>query len=64
MPAISPDGRKLAFVATTSDGRDFLYLRPLDSLDARRLEGTDGASYPFWSPDGKIIAGTGINNRV
>jgi len=56
MPAISPDGRKLAFVATTSDGRDFLYLRPLDSLDARRLEGTDGASYPFWSPDGRSIA--------
>jgi Tol biopolymer transport system component len=56
MPAISPDGRKLAFVATTADGRDFLYLRPLDSLDARRLEGTDGASYPFWSPDGRSIA--------
>ncbi len=56
MPAISPDGRKLAFVATTSDGRDSLYLRPLDSLDARRLEGTDGASYPFWAPDGRSIA--------
>ena len=56
MPAISPDGRKLAFVATTSDGRDLLFLRPLDSLEARRLEGTEGASYPFWSPDGRSIA--------
>ncbi|MDQ6892993.1 MAG: serine/threonine-protein kinase [Acidobacteriota bacterium] len=56
MPAISPDGKKLAFIATTSDGRDFLYIRPLDSLEARRLEGTDGASYPFWSPDGRSLA--------
>ncbi len=56
MPAISPDGRRLAFVATTSDGHDFLYIRPLDSLEARRLEGTDGASYPFWAPDGRSLA--------
>ncbi len=56
MPAISPDGRKLAFVATTADGRDLLFLRPLESLEARRLEGTDGAAYPFWAPDGRSVA--------
>jgi Tol biopolymer transport system component len=56
MPAVSPDGRKLAFVATTSEGRDLLFLRPLDALDARRLEGTEGAAFPFWSPDGRYIA--------
>ncbi|MEP6767714.1 MAG: protein kinase, partial [Acidobacteriota bacterium] len=56
MPAISPDGRKLAFVATTTDGRDLLFLRPLESLEARRLEGTEGAAFPFWSPDGRSLA--------
>ncbi len=56
MLALSPDGRRLAFVATTSDGRDLLWVRPLDSLDARPLDGTDGASYPFWSPDGRNLA--------
>ncbi|MEO8190244.1 MAG: protein kinase [Acidobacteriota bacterium] len=56
MPAISPDGRRLAFVATTSDGRDLLFLRALDSLDSRRLEGTDGAAFPFWAPDGHSLA--------
>ncbi len=56
MPAISPDGRKLAFVATTTEGRDILFLRPLDSLEARALEGTEGASNPFWSPDSRSVA--------
>ena len=56
MPAVSPDGRKLAFVATTSDGRDLLFLRPLDALEARGLEGTEGAAFPFWSPDGRFLA--------
>jgi eukaryotic-like serine/threonine-protein kinase len=56
MPAISPDGRRLAFVATTSDGRELLWTRPLEALEARALEGTDGAAYPFWSPDGRFVA--------
>jgi serine/threonine protein kinase/Tol biopolymer transport system component len=56
MLALSPDGRRIAFVASASDGRDLLWTRALDSLDARRLEGTDGAAYPFWSPDGSSIA--------
>ncbi|MDQ5856733.1 MAG: protein kinase [Acidobacteriota bacterium] len=56
MLALSPDGRRLAFVATTADGRDLLWTRALDSLEARALEGTDGANYPFWSPDGRFLA--------
>ena len=56
MLALSPDGRRLAFVATTADGRDVLWTRALDALEARPLEGTDGANYPFWSPDSRSIA--------
>src|SRR5262249_1932241 len=56
MLALSPDGRTLAFVASTADGRDLLFLRPLDSLEARPVPGTEGAAYPFWSPDGHALA--------
>jgi Tol biopolymer transport system component len=56
MLALSPDGRSLAFVATTPDGRDLLFLRPLDALEARPLDGTEEAAYPFWSPDGRRLA--------
>jgi Tol biopolymer transport system component len=52
--AISPDGRKLAFVGT-ANGRSIVWVRPLDSLDARALRGTEGALFPFWSPDAREI---------
>jgi eukaryotic-like serine/threonine-protein kinase len=52
--ALSPDGRALAFVAHEGRKRS-LYVRPLDALASRQIEGTDGASGPFWSPDGKWI---------
>jgi eukaryotic-like serine/threonine-protein kinase len=55
VPALSPDGRHLAFVAN-GDGRDSLWVRDLDSLAARALPGTDGALDPFWSPDSRVIA--------
>jgi eukaryotic-like serine/threonine-protein kinase len=54
LPAVSPDGRRLAFVATL-DGKDQLWVRDLDSLAARPLTGTDGADDPFWSPDNRFI---------
>jgi eukaryotic-like serine/threonine-protein kinase len=54
-PQISPDGRVLTFVATDDSGRDFLYVRPLDSPAGRPLAGTEGATMPFWSPDSKSI---------
>lgn len=53
-PVISPDGRSLAFLAT-SDGKRFLYIRPLDSVATHRLNGTEGAQAPFWSPDSRYL---------
>ncbi|OFW15662.1 MAG: hypothetical protein A3H29_18405 [Acidobacteria bacterium RIFCSPLOWO2_02_FULL_67_21] len=53
--ALSPDGRQIVYAAEV-DGRQTLYLRSLDDPVARPLAGTDGASSPFWSPDGRSIA--------
>jgi eukaryotic-like serine/threonine-protein kinase len=53
--ALSPDGRLLAYVASTSDGKSVLWLRPLDSVQARPIPGTEGSMYPFWSPDSKFV---------
>ena len=52
---ISPDGRTLAFVATDTKGKPLLWVRPLDSFNARPLDGTDGAAFPFWSPDSRAL---------
>jgi eukaryotic-like serine/threonine-protein kinase len=53
--SISPDGRNLAFVSPGPDEPSMIWLRPLDSLTAQPLSGTDGASMPFWSPDSRWI---------
>ncbi|HET9481743.1 MAG TPA: protein kinase, partial [Candidatus Polarisedimenticolia bacterium] len=53
--ALSPDGGTLAFVAVGSDGRRQIWLRNLSEMDARRVPETDGATYPFWSPDGRSL---------
>jgi serine/threonine protein kinase len=47
---ISPDGRYLA-IAASNGAVSQLYLRPIDSLAAQPVPGTDGARYPFWAPD-------------
>jgi len=52
--ALSPDGRQLAFVAT-AEGAPRLWVRPLDQVTTQTLGGTEGASYPFWAPDGRAI---------
>ena len=53
--SISPDGRRLTFVAPTAEGKYLLWVRSLDALSAQALAGTDGAYYPFWSPDSRFI---------
>jgi Tol biopolymer transport system component/DNA-binding winged helix-turn-helix (wHTH) protein len=52
--AVAPDGRTVVFVASRN-GKTRLWLRSLDSKDARELPGTDDAQNPFWSPDGKSV---------
>jgi Tol biopolymer transport system component len=52
--AISPDGRRLIFSADV-EGQPRLWIRPLDSDSARPLPGTDGGTFPFWSPDSRSI---------
>ena len=53
--AISPDGRRIVFVAT-SDGVQKLWVRSLDTDRAAPLAGTDGATAPFWAPDSRTVA--------
>src|SRR5262245_7951959 len=53
--AISPNGRNLTFVAAEGREEPRLWVRPLDSPAAQPLGGTEGATYPFWSPDNKSI---------
>jgi Tol biopolymer transport system component len=53
--AVSPDGTRLAFSAQAEDGSVLLFVRRLDAPDAVVLSGTDGAQYPFWSPDSRWI---------
>ena len=54
-PVLSPDGTRLVFPARDAAGKEALWLRPLDSLSAQRLEGTEDSSFPFWSPDSRTI---------
>jgi eukaryotic-like serine/threonine-protein kinase len=52
--AISPDGRRLVFLAS-NEGKSQLWVRSMDSVAAQPLALTDGASYPFWSPDSASV---------
>ncbi len=60
---ISPDGRTLAFSAASATGTVSFWVRPLDSLVARPLAGTEDGALPFWSPDGRHLAYFG-NNKL
>ena len=53
--AISPDGRHVAYGAQSESGNVKLWVESLDDGTARAFEGTEGAQYPFWSPDGTAI---------
>ncbi len=54
--SISPDGRRIAFIAVDSTGMPRLYVRSLNSLIGLPLPGTENAFYPFWSPKSDFIA--------
>jgi DNA-binding winged helix-turn-helix (wHTH) protein len=53
--ALSPDGTRLAFTAMDSSGEFSVFLRDLNSLEPRRLPGSDGAHTLFWQPDGRSL---------
>jgi eukaryotic-like serine/threonine-protein kinase len=56
--SLSPDGSQLAFFAAGSDNVYRLWVRPLGSLEARPLPGSESPQFPpfFWSPDSRSIA--------
>lgn len=54
-PVLTADGTKLAFVAVNNKGSSQVWVRQLGKLSAELLVGTEGAAFPFWSPDGRWI---------
>jgi Tol biopolymer transport system component/tRNA A-37 threonylcarbamoyl transferase component Bud32 len=52
--AMSPDGAQIAFVAN-QNRVPVLWVRALDAIENRALPGTEGARFPFWSPEGRTI---------
>ena len=55
--ALSPDGRQLAFVATSTDGVPRIWIRALNSLEIRPIPGTESVGNElFWSPDSRFVA--------
>jgi len=56
VPAVSPDGRSIVFVTTpVAGGGSQLWIRPLDARTPTPLAGTEGARFPFWSPDSRSV---------
>jgi serine/threonine protein kinase len=53
--AIAPDGHALVFSAQDDNGKTMLWVRPIESSEARPLPGTEGASDVFWSPDSRNL---------
>ena len=53
--AVSPDGTRLAFSAIDQTGAVKLWIRPLSAREGVAVNGTENASAPFWSPDGRTI---------
>jgi serine/threonine protein kinase/Tol biopolymer transport system component len=54
-PVFSPDGATIAFTATGADGKTAIWVRPVNSLEAHALAGTEDAIFPFWSPDSRSL---------
>ena len=55
VPRISPDGKTLAFDATDAEGKNRIWVRPLNAIEAHPLPGTEGGARPFWSPDSQFV---------
>ena len=53
--AVSPDGRRLAFSTGPAGGKNQLWVRSLDALTAQPLASTEGATFPFWSPNSRFV---------
>jgi Tol biopolymer transport system component len=53
--AVSPDGSQLIFACPNKGTQNILWLRPLSSVNPQPLPGTDNASYPFWSAEGRYV---------
>jgi len=59
--AASPDGHYIVLAVRNKTGTSTsLWLRPLDSIAARPLPGTEGGNFPFWSADGRSIGFTAL----
>jgi eukaryotic-like serine/threonine-protein kinase len=54
-PVLSSDGTQVAFCASSPKERNSIWVQPLNSSSPKKLAGTDGALFPFWSPDGASI---------
>jgi Tol biopolymer transport system component len=54
-PAVAPDRHAIAFTALDANGMSRVWIRRFDRIDAAPLEGTEGATQPFWSADGRSI---------
>jgi eukaryotic-like serine/threonine-protein kinase len=56
LPSVSPDGRHLAYTASMASGEVFLWVRSIAAAAPERVNGTQGAILPFWSPDSRTVA--------
>ena len=55
-PVLSPDGQWIVFIGRSQPRGSQLWVRPIKDREFRALEGTDRATYPFWSPDSQHVA--------
>jgi eukaryotic-like serine/threonine-protein kinase len=62
-PVLSPDGVSIAFAASGADGKTALWVRPMNTVEAHILPGTEDAIFPFWSPDSHTL-GFFSNNKL
>jgi Tol biopolymer transport system component len=62
MPVLSPQGDKMAFVAHSGEDKS-LWIRSLNNDKSQRIDGTQGAQHPFWSPDGNNV-GFFVNSKL